>query len=176
MAGACHKALAALLAGLALSLAAAGAASAQDIPPPKTLTYKEGWTRCTGENGWCQFYGGIRDVAYGANGRYIYLLAVQDNVYCNNGNFWDNDPIRGVTKACWVSNGKSRLATAQVCAAEGGTCNITGSGTVWYGGAGQFVPRQVDVTDANQVTAVGCNSGVFGDPNRGQPKYCLVTP
>lgn len=172
----CQKYAAGLLAGLALSLATAAPASAQDIPPPKTLTHPQGWSKCAGEGGWCNFFGGVRDVAYGANGKFIYLLGVQDNVLCNNGNFWDNDPAQGFTKSCYVSVGRSRFATATVCAAESGMCNFTGSATIWFGSEGQFVSRRYDSPDS-QKNSVYCDKGVFGsDPNRGLAKYCMVTP
>lgn len=175
LAASCQKLLAGLFAILVLSLAFAAPASAQEIPPPKTLTYAQGWTKCASDGGWCNFFGGVRDVAYGANGKYIYLLGVQDNTLCNQANFWDADPAHGIAKSCYVSNGRSRLANARVCASENGMCTFTGSATVWFGSAGQFIPRQVVSADG-QSNTVHCHLNVFGDPNRGLLKYCMATP
>lgn len=170
-----QNSLAALFAGLVLLMATMAPAAAQNGPPPKSLMYPQGWTECAQENGWCNFYGGIRDVAYGAQGQFVYLLSVSDNLMCGIGQFWNDDPAPGVRKTCWVSNGKSRFATAAVCAAENGTCNVTGSGTVWFGGSGQFFPKTISAAEG-QTTAVGCNNSVFGDPASGKIKYCVFTP
>jgi hypothetical protein len=144
--------------------------------PPKTLTYSQGWSQCASEGNYCWFPGTVRDVAYGANGGYIYLLAVKDNVKCTNGEFWDNDPKPGVSKSCYVYNGPSRLAQSEMCAAENGSCSVTGSRTVWFGANGQFVPKNISQDDT-AITSVACTKGNFGsDPNRGLPKYCLKTP
>lgn len=144
--------------------------------PPKTLTYSQGWTQCAAEGQNCWFPGTVRDVAYGANGGYIYLLAVKDSVKCTNGDFWDNDPKPGVPKTCYVYNGPSRLARSEMCAPENGNCVVTGSRTVWFGADGQFVPKNIS-QDETATTSVACTKGNFGsDPNRGLPKYCLRTP
>lgn len=144
--------------------------------PPKNLTYSQGWTSCAKEGDWCEFYGGIKDVAYGANGRYIYLLGVQDNVMCSNGEFWESDPIKGVSKQCYYSTGPSRLARATICSGEFANCSVTGTATIWFGGNGQFVPKNITAADG-VTTTVACTSTAFGsDPNQGQRKYCLVTP
>jgi len=144
--------------------------------PPKTLTYSQGWSQCASEGNYCWFPGTVRDVAYGANGGYIYLLAMKDNVKCTNGEFWDNDPKPGVSKSCYVYNGPSRLAQSVTCAAENGNCAVTGSRTVWFGADGQFVPKNISQDDSASTT-VACTKANFGsDPNRGRPKYCLITP
>ena len=75
-------------------------ALAQETPPPTTLTYPKGWTKCADEGGPCWFLGDVRDVAFGGNGKFVYLLAVQDSVACNRDEFWDNDPSRGNKKSC----------------------------------------------------------------------------
>jgi hypothetical protein len=172
----CSKIAQSLTAGLLLTLAFAAPASAQNAAPPKNLTYPQGWTECAKEGGWCNFLGAIRDVAFGAQGQYVYMLALPDNQLCSNGAFWGDDPAPGKSKSCWVSNSKSRLATAGLCTVEGGTCTVPGSGTVWYGGGGQYLPKMISAA-AGQSTSVGCNNSNFGgDPAPGKTKYCLLTP
>ena len=144
--------------------------------PPKTLTYPLGWSQCATEGQTCWFAGTVRDVAYGANGGYIYLLAVKDSVKCTNGEFWDNDPKPGISKSCYVYNGSSRLAKSEMCAGENGNCFVTGSRTVWFGSSGQFIPKNIS-QDESASTTIACTNASFGsDPNQGLPKYCVKTP
>jgi hypothetical protein len=149
-------------------------ALAQETPPPTTLTYPKGWTKCADEGGPCWFLGDVRDVAFGGNGNFVYLLAVQDSVACNRDEFWDNDPSKGNKKSCWYSNFRSRMRTGTVCAAEGQTCTVTGNGTIWFGGGGQFYSKQI-TAPANQQTSVFCHRNVFGDPHQKVGKYCIFT-
>jgi hypothetical protein len=157
-----------------MSVALTAPALAQEIPPPTTLTYPKGWTKCADEGNPCWFLGDVRDVAFGGDGKFVYLLAVQDNVVCNRDEFWDNDPSRGNKKSCWYSNFRSRLRTGTVCAAEGQTCTVTGNGTIWFGGGGQFHTKQVTAAP-NQQTSVYCHRNVFGDPHQKVGKYCIFT-
>ena len=53
------------------------------------------------------------------------------------------------------------------CAAEGGTCAVSGSSVVAFGAGGRF-------NYADESSATGCNTGVFGDPNPGVVKSCYV--
>ena len=53
------------------------------------------------------------------------------------------------------------------CAAEGGTCAVSGSSVVAFGAGGRF-------NDADESSATGCNTGVFGDPDVGVVKTCYV--
>lgn len=159
------------LAGLGLLC---GAAFAQT--PPRTLTYSQGWGLCATEGNNCWFPGLVRDVAYGANGGYIYLLGLKDVAKCTNGEFWDNDPKPGVSKSCYVYNGPSRLVNSKMCAAENGTCTVVGPRTVWYGSNGQFTPKVITQEDT-ATTSVPCNNSNFGgDPNQGLAKFCVTTP
>ena len=53
------------------------------------------------------------------------------------------------------------------CAGEGGTCAVSGSSVVAFGAGGRF-------NYADESSATGCNTGVFGDPDVGVVKTCYV--
>lgn len=169
-----HKVSLMVSAAVVLPMAFMSTAAAQETPPPTTLTYPKGWTKCADEGSACWFLGDVRDVAFGANGQFVYLLAVQDSVHCGRDEFWDNDPSKGQKKSCWYSNFRSRMRTGTVCAAEGGNCTVTGNGTIWFGGGGQFYSKQITAAD-NQQTTVYCHRNVFGDPHQKVAKYCIFT-
>ncbi|MFO1432005.1 MAG: hypothetical protein U1F76_17995 [Candidatus Competibacteraceae bacterium] len=59
----------------------------------------EGYASCAQENGTCRF-SGTKEVAFGANGRFIYKTAT-DSINCNDNTF--GDPIFGTVKACYIS-------------------------------------------------------------------------
>ncbi|GIW91560.1 MAG: hypothetical protein KatS3mg109_1992 [Pirellulaceae bacterium] len=63
-----------------------------------------GYTFCAWENERCSF-SGTADVAYGANGQFVYRQGVSGGIDCNNGVF--GDPIYGVRKACYVRQSSS---------------------------------------------------------------------
>jgi len=58
-----------------------------------------GYTFCAWEDERCSF-GGVADVAYGANGQFAYRSGVSGGIDCNNGVF--GDPRPGVRKACFA--------------------------------------------------------------------------
>jgi hypothetical protein len=58
-----------------------------------------GYTLCASENGRCNFPGN-GDVAYGANGKFVYRNGVSTGIDCNNATF--GDPIYGTVKSCFV--------------------------------------------------------------------------
>jgi hypothetical protein len=64
--------------------------------------------------------------------------------------------------------GSSAASAPVACASEGGTCTLPSgaTATVYYGAAGK-----VSVI-AGLSGSVGCNNGVFGDPNYGIGKSC----
>lgn len=57
-----------------------------------------GFTYCAREHHYCHFYG-VRDVAYGAGGHYVYRT-LQNGAACKNRVF--GDPFVGVRKFCYV--------------------------------------------------------------------------
>ena len=64
-----------------------------DYTPPS------GYTFCAWEDERCRF-GGTADMAYGANGTFVYRTGVRNGIDCNNGVF--GDPLPGVRKACYI--------------------------------------------------------------------------
>ena len=53
------------------------------------------------------------------------------------------------------------------CAAEGGTCGVSGSSVIAFGAAGRF-------NYADESSATSCGDSVFGDPDVGVVKSCYV--
>lgn len=70
-------------------------AACQAVPnnPPS------GYALCASEGQRCNF-SGSKDVAYGANGQFVYRSGITGGVDCNNAVF--GDPISGVAKACYT--------------------------------------------------------------------------
>ena len=60
-----------------------------------------GYAHCSDEKHRCNF-GGTKDVAYGAHGKFFYMRRVRGGIDCNNGIF--GDPISNVFKACYISD------------------------------------------------------------------------
>ena len=139
-----------------------------NITPPSTPM---GYTFCAWENERCSF-SGTRDVAYGANGRFVYRRNVRGGVDCNNRVF--GDPIRGVYKACYTRASSSTSGSGPsgytLCARENERCSFSGTRDVAYGANGRFVYRR------NVRGGVDCNNRVFGDPIRGVYKACYTRP
>lgn len=115
---------------------------------------------CADEGGNCAFTG-VRQVTYGADGKFKELVAA-DGVPCNNGTF--GDPAVGARKACYLSGGP--LAE---CAKENGRCAFTGLRTIAYGAGRKFNTKTAE-------GGVDCGNGVFGDPLPGTVKACYILP
>ena len=93
--------------------------------------------------------------------------AVQSSIACNNNTF--GDPISGVVKSCYYVATPSGLpAGATKCADEGGVCTTANGGTVYYGANGEYNSK------ANQIGAIACTNGNFGDPISGVVKSCYT--
>lgn len=60
------------------------------------------WVKCASEYASCSF-SGVRNVRYGANGKYVTKNAVSGPVPCTNA-YFGSDPAYGVTKACEYSS------------------------------------------------------------------------
>ena len=98
------------------------------------------WTKCSGEGQTCATVPG-QPVAYGARGAFTYLVA-DGNTACSTATF-GKDPIFGEAKDCYTRTGNPpTLGT--VCAAEKGTCAVTGGQQViGYGARGAYVYKTV---------------------------------
>ncbi|GAA3259569.1 MGH1-like glycoside hydrolase domain-containing protein [Dactylosporangium siamense] len=122
-----------------------------------------GWSTCAAENGTCSF-SGPRMVAYGANGAFATRL-VTGGTACANAVF--GDPLFGVAKSCYTPPAGGPAPGWTQCAAENGTCTVTGVRTVAYGANGAFAYTAA----SGQLS---CGNGTFGDPVSGVAKACYV--
>ncbi|HWE27456.1 MAG TPA: hypothetical protein VHB97_05605, partial [Polyangia bacterium] len=131
-----------------------------------------GYTFCASEYANCAL-SGTMDVAFGAQGSYVYKSNASGTIYCGVGTF-GSDPAYGWTKGCYVrphSTGGGP-ASFTYCAGEGGTCSASGDVDVAFGAAvGSFLVK------SGVVGSLGCNNGVFGsDPAYGWSKACYARP
>lgn len=74
-----------------------------DTYPPRTPP--SGYSWCADQGGTCNF-SGVRDVAYGAGGRFAYRYAVSGGFKCDVP-FFGIDPNYGVWKSCYAYGGSS---------------------------------------------------------------------
>jgi hypothetical protein len=124
-----------------------------------------GFTRCAGELGMCVLTSPAV-IAYGSGG-YLYQTAPAGPVPCTTAAF-GYDPAYGVVKSCSIAPAGGPSGYTE-CAAEGGTCTVTGTRTVAYGRNGAFDYRSV-------TGSVICGNAVFGDPFRNVAKSCYLAP
>ena len=141
----------------------------------------KGWSFCAAEGEVCRFKG-MAEVRFGQGDRFTTRTAY-GSVRCDVADF--GDPAYGVTKFCEIrrSGGQSYENSTQgswdgwaggasgggwrYCAPEGGTCRVSGNGTVRFGDGRNFRTRKVN----GQVT---CDTRTFGDPSYGVQKHCEV--
>jgi hypothetical protein len=124
-----------------------------------------GFTQCAGEHGLCTV-SVPSVVAYGA-GTYAYQTVQPGAVPCTTAGF-GGDPAFGTLKSCYVApqGGPSGYT---LCAAENGTCAVSGTRTVAYGANGAFSYRQV-------TGSTPCTNTVFGDALYSVVKSCYTSP
>lgn len=121
-----------------------------------------GYTACAAESGTCSF-SGTEMVAYGSSGAFNYQLA-SSGITCSNSTF--GDPLPGVVKSCYLPAAGAPSGSWTRCAAESGSCGVTGTQLIAYGANGAFV-----YTTSNGAT--NCSNPVFGaDPIPGVVKSC----
>jgi galactose oxidase len=142
-----------------------GADKACDYADGDTTPPAPGWTRCALEDGVCSF-SGTREVRYGIEGMYAYVLASAATP-CTNAVF--GDPAYGVGKACsYADNETGPPAGAGEwirCAVENQICLFEGTRQLRYGTADSHV----------YLTAAAptpCINAVFGDPAYATQKAC----
>jgi hypothetical protein len=139
------------------------------------------WTVCATEDGTCNV-SGTAEVRYGTATQYV-TKTVTGPVACSNTVF--GDPAPGYGKSCSIASVSTSSpmpapapATPAVvtpivsltwtpCANEGGTCNVSGTATVRYGTATQYVTKTV-------TGPVACSNTVFGDPAPNYGKTCSI--
>ena len=121
-----------------------------------------GFTLGTGQDGGIQM-DNQGDVAFGANGRFYYSVALTGGINCNVSTF--GDPYVGVYKCGFYRYNSSIIPPVgyTYCAAEGGSFNLLSAPSdVAYGSHGNF--RYLH----NKTGNVSFNTSTFGgDPNYG---------
>lgn len=124
-----------------------------------------GYAECAAEAGTCSFTGYGRNIAYGANGAFIYRV-FSTSTPCSNSVF--GDPIGGVAKSCYVATAGPPAGGWSQCSGEGGTCPAVTGQPVAYGAYGAF-------RYATAAGNIGCSSAAFGgDPIPGEAKACYT--
>ncbi len=125
-----------------------------------------GYTLCAAEGGTCT-PSGTQVMAYGA-GAYAYRT-VSGATACAGSSYGGADPAYNVVKSCYLapSGGPAGYTS---CAAEKGTCAVSGTREVAYGAGGAF--RFQTVTGS-----VACTNAAFGtDPLFNAAKSCYAAP
>jgi hypothetical protein len=133
------------------------------VPPP-------GYTLCAYEGQRCNF-GGLKDVAYGANGAFYYKAGVSGGIDCNNGVL--GDPIAGVGKACYIKETAAIPVNRPpegyaFCANENQRCTFSGLKDVAYGAGDRYFFK------TGVMSGIDCNNYLFGDPISGVAKACYI--
>jgi hypothetical protein len=130
-----------------------------------------GYTYCASEYANCAL-SGTMDVAYGAQGSYVFKSGLSGTIACGNGTF-GSDPAYGSTKGCYTRpHGGGGPAGFTYCTGEGGSCSGAGDVDVAYGAAvGSYIIA------SGVVGSIGCNTTAFGgDPAYGWSKACYTRP
>lgn len=122
-----------------------------------------GYTSCAAENGTCSF-SGTQEVAFGLNGAFHFTVGT-GSVPCTNAVF-GSDPLPNVAKTCYVASAGTPPGGWTQCAAEHGSCAVTGSQPLAFGANGAYW-----TTQSNGTTS--CEGGTFGvDPIFNVVKSC----
>jgi hypothetical protein len=121
-----------------------------------------GYRYCATEGDTCKV-DGTQEVAFGANGAFRFQ-SVTTSVACTSGAF-GGDPLNGAPGRCYIApNGPPGGWTR--CAAENGTCDLTGVQPLAYGANGAY---WFGKSDGN----TSCSIGTLGvDPAYGINKNC----
>jgi hypothetical protein len=122
------------------------------------------WVGCAKEGETCNFTG-LRQVRYGARGKFTAPRNMSKAVECSNAVF--GDPAPGMSKNC--EYGPEIPITWTQCATEGGNCNFNGMRVVRYGARERYAIGEF-------FNGVACTNAVFGDPIRGTSKRCEYGP
>ena len=139
-----------------------------DYTPPK------GFTLAVNENEMISVTDKV-NIAYGANGTFVYLYNQTSSVGCSNDAF-GSDPAYGIAKKCFVQKvittpivDYNPPAGYSVAVNEWGTVIVTGKMNIAYGANGTFTYLY------NQTSNVACTNDAFGkDPITGIAKKCFV--
>ena len=113
---------------------------------------------------------GLYRIFYGAFGRYVSTTS-NLNYYSCVWQFFGQDPIPGVPKACYKEGGVYAPGGYRWCANQGGTCSFPGQTKVVAYGA-QMNRVYKTITGSTLCT----NEAFGGDPVSGIVKQCYVWP
>jgi hypothetical protein len=113
---------------------------------------------CAAEGARCSFTG--TGMAYYGAGSTWHARVATDGADCTTAVF--GDPFPGIPKHCLTS-----LVPGAPCAAEGGSCAVSGAALMLYGANGVYTGKVV-----TQATA--CSISVFEDPAPNVPKACVL--
>ena len=125
-----------------------------------------GFSYAVGEGGTVNL-SGVNDIAYGANGKFVYEYAVTGSVSCSNSTF--GDPNKGVRKACFVKPVVGPSGFSFVTS-EYNHFTISGVADVAYGDSGKYFYKYA------VSGGLDCTNQVFGNPDNGVRKACFVKP
>ncbi|NNE66079.1 MAG: hypothetical protein HKN33_05885 [Pyrinomonadaceae bacterium] len=149
-------------------------------PPSRDYTF------CVDEPYRCNF-NFIGTVAFGVNGYFAYKRGVERGITCNVESF-GKDPAPGIPKKCYtkferrwvrkkVAPNKSTKPSPpgsgyRVCATEGQSCRVQGTGTVAFG----YSPTMGGFKYKRNVRGtIQCKAETFGAPkNFEKPRACYV--
>ncbi len=153
---------------------AAGYPGCNDANTPNQTVY----TFCASEGGICGNLTGDRNLAYGANGKYLFTTVTNGPLVCTLSNFGTTDPAPGVAKACYYSPPigyySANLLPPGViyCADEGQYCDFTGTGTGVIAVHGQYI---VSPFYGHFSNGFQCDQSTFGGGNffPGSAKACF---
>jgi parallel beta-helix repeat protein len=129
--------------------------------PTESSAQTTTWTFCSSEGGTCTV-SGTQQVRYGGNGVYAFKT-VTGSIACTNAVF--GDPAPGIAKQCQRATTSTATSTWNFCSSEGGTCLVSGTQQVRYGGNNLYAYKTV-------TGSIACTNAVFGDPAPGVPKQC----
>ena len=152
---------------VSLSSLAAMPSSAWALP-----TCPPGFVYCATEGQDCQFAASPptweTEVAYGANGTFVYWPYANSPMHCTNDAF-HGDPLQGVLKACFTIVGPPGFS---YCSAWGGSCRVDNTSVVALGSGTNF-------TYHDHISGkFTCDVATLGGPapNTGGPAACFVLP
>jgi hypothetical protein len=111
-----------------------------------------GYQQCAQENGTCTF-NGTEDVAFGGSGAFRFTVAT-GSIPCGTDEF-GADPLPGTVKNCYVATTGTPPGNWTQCAAEQGSCAVTGSQPIAFGADGAYWSTTSNGTTNCSAATVG---------------------
>ena len=111
----------------------------------------------------------LRNVAFGANGNFVYKYNRTADFTCNRASFNNQDPAPGVVKNCFVQLLNTPQGYDDDIRNENQTVNVSQPVNIAYGANGKFIFKY------NVTSNLTCGNDAFGsDPIPGVAKKCYV--